>query len=60
MIYVLLDSRVRGTHDLSSLETAMYGATPMSPARLTEGISELGNIFTQLYGQSEVPMAINV
>ena len=60
MIYVLLDSPVRETHDLSSLETIMYGAAPMSPARLTEGISELGNIFMQLYGQSEVPMAMTV
>ena len=31
MIYVLLDSPVRETHDLSSLETIMYGAAPCHP-----------------------------
>jgi fatty-acyl-CoA synthase len=60
MIYVLLDSPVRQDHDLSSLETIMYGAAPMSAARLREGIAELGSIFMQLYGQSEAPMAMTV
>ncbi len=60
MIYVLLDSPVRQDHDLSSLETLIYGAASMSPARLIEGIAELGPIFMQLYGQSEAPMAMTV
>jgi len=60
MIYVLLDSPVRQDHDLSSLETLIYGAAAMAPARLIEGISELGPIFMQLYGQSEAPMAMTV
>ncbi len=60
MIYVLLDSPVRQDHDLSSLETLIYGAASMSPARLIEGIAELGHIFMQLYGQSEAPMAMTV
>ena len=60
MIYVLLDSPVRQDHDLSSLETLIYGAAAMAPARLIEGIAELGPIFMQLYGQSEAPMAMTV
>ena len=60
MIYVLLDSPVRQDHDLSSLQTIMYGAAPMSTTRLREGMAELGPIFMQLYGQSEAPMAIAV
>ena len=60
MIYVLLDSPVRQDHDLSSLETLIYGAASITPARLKEGIAELGPIFMQLYGQSEAPMAMTV
>jgi fatty-acyl-CoA synthase len=60
MIYVLLDSPARQDHDLSSLETLIYGAASMAPARLIEGIAELGPIFMQLYGQSEAPMAMTV
>jgi fatty-acyl-CoA synthase len=60
MIYVLLDSPVRQDHDLSSLETLIYGAASMAPARLIEGIAEFGPIFMQLYGQSEAPMAMTV
>ena len=60
MIYVLLDSPVRQDHDLRSLETVMYGAAPILPARLQEAMTELGPIFMQLYGQSEAPMAMTV
>lgn len=60
MIYVLLDSPVRHDYDLSSLETLIYGAASITPARFQEGIAELGPIFMQLYGQSEAPMAMTV
>lgn len=60
MIYVLLDSPMAETADLSSLETIFYGASPMSPTRLAEGIRKWGNKFCQFYGQSEVPMFISV
>jgi fatty-acyl-CoA synthase len=36
MIYVLLDSPARQGADLSSLQLVIYGASPMSPARLIE------------------------
>src|SRR5262249_58409633 len=53
MIYVLLDHpRLDGT-DLSSLELVLYGASPMSPSRLVEGLERIGPVFSQLYGQTE-------
>ena len=53
MIYSLLDCPSLDRHDLSSLELLMYGASPMAPARLQEGLARIGPVFTQLYGQSE-------
>jgi fatty-acyl-CoA synthase len=53
MIYSLLDSGALDTRDVSSIETIMYGSSPMAPARLREGIERLGSVFCQLYGQTE-------
>src|SRR6185436_9867914 len=53
MIYVLLDHAGLDGADLTSLETIMYGASPISPARLAEGIERIGPVFAQLYGQTE-------
>jgi len=53
MIYVLLDHPALGRTDLSSLELVLYGASAMSPTRLTEGIERIGPVFSQLYGQTE-------
>ena len=39
--------------DLSSLELILYGASPMSPTRLVEGLERIGPVFGQLYGQTE-------
>jgi fatty-acyl-CoA synthase len=58
MIYVLLDSPRARTADLSSLQTIFYGASPISPARLREGIEKWGSIFYQFFGQSEAPMVL--
>jgi fatty-acyl-CoA synthase len=58
MIYPLLDHPRHATADLSSLETLFYGASPMSPARLKEGVEKWGQIFFQCFGQSEAPMAL--
>ena len=52
MIYVLLDHPGLAGADLSSLRTIIYGASPMAPARLIEGIRRFGPVFMQLYGQS--------
>ncbi|MDY6779316.1 MAG: AMP-binding protein, partial [Halobacteria archaeon] len=46
------------SYDTSSLKTLIYGAAPMTPARLREGIDEFGAIFKQFYGQTEVPNLI--
>ncbi len=60
MIYVLLDHPGLRSADLSSLQTIFYGASPMSPARLVEGMKVLGPVFMQIYGQSEAPNAVTV
>jgi len=59
MVYVLLDSPLAETADMSSLETLIYGASAMSPTRLAEGIHKWGPIFFQCYGQSEAPMVLS-
>ncbi|GAA5164453.1 AMP-binding protein [Pseudonocardia eucalypti] len=53
MIYALLDHPALDRADLSSLELLLYGAAPMSPTRLAEGIERMGPVFSQLYGQTE-------
>ena len=53
MVYLLLDHPKLDQADLSSLEMLMYGASPMSPTRLMEGLERIGPKFCQLYGQSE-------
>lgn len=60
MIYTVLDHPALGTTDTSSLETLVYGAAPMTPARLREGLDAFGTVFTQFYGQTEVPNLITV
>jgi fatty-acyl-CoA synthase len=59
LIYALIDAtELRKRYDLSSLDMIVYGAAPMSPDRLREGIKIFGNIFVQLYGQTEAPQCI--
>ena len=53
MIYALLDNPQLERARLSSLETVMYGASPISPTRLAEAIERIGPVFCQLYGQTE-------
>ena len=53
MIYVALDHPKLDATDLSSLELVLYGASPMSPSRLVEGLERIGPVFSQLYGQTE-------
>ncbi len=53
MIYAVLDHPDLEFAELSSLETVMYGASPMSPTRLVEAIDRIGPVFAQLYGQTE-------
>lgn len=53
MIYAVLDHPDLDDTDFSALESILYGASPMSPARLIEGIERIGPVFAQLYGQTE-------
>lgn len=49
----LLASPDFGKYDLSSLECITYGAAPMPPEILRQGIEKIGPIFMQDYGASE-------
>lgn len=40
------------------MQTIFYGASPISPARLEQGIRTWGPIFYQFFGQSEAPMVL--
>jgi fatty-acyl-CoA synthase len=57
MVYAMLDHPDLERRDLSSLETFLYAASPMSPARLADGLRRIGPVFTQYYAQSECPAA---
>jgi fatty-acyl-CoA synthase len=59
MIYVLLDSIGAG-NDCSSLDTIIYGASPIGQERLVAGLERFGPVFSQLYGQTEAPNQLNV
>jgi fatty-acyl-CoA synthase len=58
MIYRLLDHEELQSTETDSLSTLAYGAAPMTPARLREGLDVFGPIFLQFYGQTEVPNVI--
>jgi len=59
LIYALIDApALRAKYDLTSLQTIVYGAAPMSPDRLREGMKIFGRVFVQLYGQTEAPQII--
>ena len=53
MIYTMFDYAGFDKYDLSSLELLLYGASPIAPARLAEGMERIGPVFSQLYGQTE-------
>ena len=53
LLYALLDQGGLDRFDLSSLETVVYGASPMSPARIDDAQEAFGPILLQGYGQTE-------
>lgn len=55
MIYRVLDQAHGKNLDLSSLRTIIYGAAPITRERLAEGLQMFGQVFMQVYGQSEAP-----
>lgn len=44
--------------DLSSVETIIYGTSPMPRPVLEKGLALWGPVFVQYYGQTEAPLAI--
>ncbi|MET9030836.1 AMP-binding protein [Nocardia sp. NPDC004168] len=59
MIYRLLDRCSARDIDTSSLRTILYGAAPITPERLQQGLAQFGMVFMQFYGQSEAPNFIS-
>lgn len=55
MIYRMLDAYRDAPRDLSGLRTILYGAAPITEARLSESLEVFGPVLLQLFGQSEVP-----
>ncbi len=53
ILYRLLELPEAKEHDLSSLETLIYGAAPMSPDKLRLLQERFGNVFVQVYGATE-------
>lgn len=53
LLYRLLELGLESKYDLSSLERIIYGASPMSPAKLEDLQSKFGNVFVQGYGSTE-------
>ncbi|HEX8418626.1 MAG TPA: AMP-binding protein [Sphingomonas sp.] len=60
MIGMLLDMPGIEHRDFGSVETIVYGASPMPRATLRRGLDLWGPRFTQYYGQSEAPLCISV
>ncbi|MBU8908029.1 long-chain-fatty-acid--CoA ligase [Desertibacillus haloalkaliphilus] len=55
MIYRVLDELKEANFNVSSLRTIIYGAAPITAARLKEGLDQFGPVFLQFFGQSECP-----
>lgn len=53
MVYEILDFAERDRYDLSSLQTIIYGAAPITGARLRQAVEIFGRILVQGYGLSE-------
>lgn len=58
MLYAMQSNSRYETADMTSMETMIYGASPMSPAKLAAAIKHWGQIFFQFYGQTEAPMVL--
>jgi len=54
VLYRLLELQRANPRDFSSLKTLIYGAAPMSPAKLGDLIGCFGQIFAQGYAATEV------
>ena len=53
LMYRFLETDYHTDFDLSSLETVMYGASTISPAKLVGLREKFGDVFVQIYGSTE-------
>jgi fatty-acyl-CoA synthase len=60
MLNALLDSPEAKSANTTSLQMLVYGASPIAPSRLRQAIDRLGDVFVQMYGQTEAPNVIAV
>jgi len=60
ILYRLLDLQRDRPRKLNSLRTIIYGAAPMSPAKLRDLLDCMGDVFVQLYGASEAAMCVSI
>ena len=60
VLYRLLELQRANPRDFSSLKTLIYGAAPMSPAKLGELVGCFGKIFAQGYAATEVAMFVAI
>lgn len=58
MLYTLLEHPRTRQSDRSSLLALIYGAAPMSPARIGQALDLFGPVLVQSYGQTEAPNTI--
>ena len=56
ILYRILDFPELKKYDTSSLNTVIYGASPIAPERLRQAIAAFGPVFVQVFGQTEAPM----
>ena len=48
------------SHNPTGFRTIVYGSGPMYMADIVNAVEIFGDIFVQIYGQGECPMAISV
>lgn len=60
MINMILDDGTIHARGPGPLQTLVYGASPIAPSRLQQGLAAFGPVFVQIYGQVEVPNVICV
>ncbi len=58
LLYRLAALQQAAPRDLSSLDSVLYGAAPMSPDRIAELHAAFGDIFLQAYASTEAPGAV--
>jgi len=60
ILYRILHFPELKKYDTGSLNTVIYGASPIGPERLREAMAAFGPVFIQVFGQTEAPMFITI